>query len=404
MRMKRIALIALLVIVLGATSSLAYRFLEAKYLEFRVSHALSSLKACGDNSNPVICGRPFVRELLDTQGPGDLMRYFVAARVPPLQCHYLGHIVGQQAYLKDKNIELLLRTCTMSCDAACIHGAIGEMFAQELGMGQAGDDSGPSLVHVNAEDVKTQVRRLCVEEEACHGVGHVAFQMSGDMREALSLCDSAGDYASSCYNGVVMEYADVLSGRNMREAPDIAYPDEASLRELCTVLPDLVQRRSCFRYFSRIVVDTLVQGGDTRDEAYEGLVKICYAYKDVNNRTACFAGVGSYNSYLILTDQDAAIRVCMALEGRLNRASCFFGEIAVSVSPRQEKLLNYCTILPEDIFKGECYQVIFFYLSKFKTSMDQARAFCGTTNTLCIRGYENHAVQPSVQLARDFGL
>ena len=362
--------------------------------------ALAQIKACGKEAHPVNCARPIVQKLLETESASELMDA-LAANLSPMRCHYVGHVVGQQAYVKNQDLELTLAQCDRSCDSACVHGAIGEVFVEKLGLGTPDDEIDVDLQHLNPDDIRTIGRQLCTTAEPCHGVGHAIYQSTGDMKKAMALCVNIGPYVTSCFNGVAMEYADILASRNMRDNANAKLATPETISSLCTQLPNITQQRSCFRYYPRMIVETFMAHGYSESEANAQVEKVCLTFKSTELQSACYSGIGSHNGYYILTDQAKAVAACQNISNPLNQAACYFGEVDVAVEERQNKLIPYCGKLPNAELQSSCYQTVFFFLNKFKVPSDNALRLCGD-NAMCKRGYENKLLNPWEQMNKNF--
>jgi len=367
-----------------------------------MSAAMSAIKDCEKQSNMITCTRPVIDKLLTVADVSDIMNA-LQANFTPEECHYVGHVVGQQAYIKSKSLEDTLGRCNRACDSACVHGAIGEVFAEEIGLGTPEDDQNVDLEHLSISEMRTLGSPLCKNEEACHGVGHAIFQSTHDMSKAMSVCDSlATNNTSSCFNGAAMEYADILASRNMRDVPGVKLPDLNTLTEVCTKLPNIIEIRSCFRYYPRMAIETFKSQGLTEKQGYNKVKDICASYQKSTLQTACFLWIGAYNAYDVVTNQDKGISACQGLSGGTqNQAACYFGEIAVGVTERQDTLMQYCAKMPSDAFTRECYQITFYYLQKFGTMTSSTRE-CANDHALCEQGYQDRFVLPWDLIERNF--
>ena len=390
-------LVVVLVIIVGMCLSVLTAYLFSRrqnaLVVDRFAAALATIQSCGGESNAVVCSRPIIRKLLQTETPSEILKQ-LESHVSPPQCHFVGHVLGQELYEQDQDIETALARCSRVCDSACEHGVIGEAFAEKLGLGTPDKEIDVDLSHLNPDDIRILGKQLCTSPEACHGVGHVIFQTTLDLHKAMDLCtDVALRDSSTCYNGVAMEYSDILSSRNMREVSGVTHPDLKKLGTLCINFSTAAQSRSCFHYFARMAVAEMMAQGRPEDDGLARVKKICGAYQSTKLQATCFQGYGAYRTYLVLTDQDAALRVCETVTSDRNKAACYFGQVAAGVENRQNKLIEYCGKLPIEGFQYSCYQSVFSYLYKLDLSMDNARQKC-EAKTPCLRGYEDHAEDP----------
>src|SRR5262249_29525738 len=150
----------------------------------------------------------------------------------PQDCHYIGHVLGQEVYWKHQDIEAALNECDRACDSACIHGAVGEAFAKALGLSSPEEEKTFDLEHLSKADIETVGQKLCTTTEACHGVGHIIFQTMGTIPSAMAECEKISPKSRSCFAGVGMEYADILSDRNTRNLPNVTFPSTSTLPTL----------------------------------------------------------------------------------------------------------------------------------------------------------------------------
>jgi len=256
---------------------------------------------------------------------------------------------------------------------------------------------------MSLDDMRTVGRELCRDAEACHGVGHAVFQSTRDMQKAMDICKTISGNDSACFNGVAMEYADILADRNMRDVPGVQLPNTETLASVCTTLANTTEQRSCFRYYPRMAMSALQEKGYTRKESYQQVKNICQSYTSVLQRTACFQGIGAFNTYFVLTDQDKGVAACKGLPGGTqNQAACYFGEVAVAVEERQKQLIQYCPKLPSIALQSNCYEQIFYYLEQFNVPTSTAQALCTPENTICKQAFEHRDNRPWDALFKDF--
>ena len=185
-----------------------------------------------------------------------------------------------------------------------------------------------------------------------------------------------------CFNGVTMEYADILETKNMRAVSDVTIPTRDSLSALC-MFESLPQSRACFRYFLRYVIATLAPLGYTRTSSMQAARKICTSYPVGDHRTACISGIGSYYSYDVITDHKAGEKFCNQFPNTQDRASCILGEVFVAVTDRKANISRFCGELSDAPLKQSCYQDLFHYLYIFGEPMDKTGPLCEKGDSLC---------------------
>ncbi len=240
------------------------------------SAMLERADECLGKEGDTVCAVAVARDLLALKSGSEIMDA-LAERLDQNQCHYAGHYIGKELYReKNGNIEEAIVACNRACDSACVHGIIGEAFATELGY----DDPDFDLKHLGPAEFRAVGARLCAVPTNCHGVGHALFQTYLQLEPSLKTCrDIIGEpLRFYCYQGAVMEFADILSERNMQTIPGIQYPTAETLSRFCD-LPLFEERRACFRYFPRIVEETLKKDGFTRSQAMARVREICEAQK-----------------------------------------------------------------------------------------------------------------------------
>lgn len=395
---RRGLVIALLVVIAASLSGYTAQFLISN----RVSpfeRALAGIALCAQQKEAVACSRVFVRKVLDMKSGLDVVDA-VAATVSPLQCHYVVHVVGQELFAREQSVEGAISQCNRICDSACVHGAIGAAFSDALSVSSSTAGSDLDLDHLTEEEMRKIGRELCTSADNCHGVGHAVFQTVAELGRSMSTCAGIVQepMSSFCYTGAAMEYADILSSRNMTPVPGVSTPSLDELDTFCDQ-PLLTQRRACFRYFPRVVIETLTKEGLTKAQAYKRVPEICESYTDDQNRIGCYIGIGAYNTYLILTDKPAAVRACSEFSNEQDQAACFLGEITVAVEDRQNLLIPYCGILPTERLRGACYQQVFFFINRTGGSMENADKLCPAGSNVCLEGLKNYK-QDSWELVR----
>jgi hypothetical protein len=346
----------------------------------KVHAALETVAGCVDKENDVVCARPSIKEMLSFLDGGEIMQV-LSQRLDPRQCHYFGHVVGQQLYVKDGTVERSIDQCNRLCDSACIHGVIGAAFAE--GLGNDNPETDIDLAHLSPDEVAKVGKKLCSEPELCHGVGHSIFQAYGAFKPALDMCRQAAppERRSYCYHGLFMEYADIISSRNMQTISGIEMPTFEEVIKICN-LSAFDQRRSCFRYFPRMVITVLTENRFSPSRAITRFKEICDTFPVLDDRVACVAGFGVYSSYSVVRDPESAVRICEAFDSKIDKAACHVGQISVATQDRQSAVIKYCSFIPNQELQKSCYQGIFFYLNRLATPKEEAFALCGG-NSLC---------------------
>jgi hypothetical protein len=367
-----------------------------------VGEGISQIVSCTEERNPARCARSGIQDLLSIMR-GDAVMNVLAPVLTPQQCHYIGHVVGQEVLYRTENMdtEAAISSCNRVCDSACVHGIIGETFAQAMGLGKADQPDELDVRHLTIEEIRVAGKTLCESPEPCHGVGHALFQVYGSFDPVLEICRevSAGVPSPSyCYQGAFMEYADVLFGRHTRDITGVSEPDPDSLREMC-LRSDTLEKRSCFRYFPRMYLSTLRDQRLGRSEEQEALREMCLTYEG-DDQLACIAGIGVYQSYALAADPVDATRLCRRFDSFADQAACNLGQVSVASQDRQEKVLLYCRALTSDALKSSCYQTIYFFLARLGTPVTDITAQC--KDDICRTEAVRATMDPFVYINRLF--
>lgn len=402
MRVDRLGfLIGFLVILYVCISFVVIKISDGSWFPDEFNAALSSVVDCTKEKNPVACVRPAVKQLVEIESGAEVMDE-LGRLLTPQQCHYVGHVVGQESYSKYQNVENAISQCNRACDSACIHGVIGEAFAIQLGLGSSDDAQDVDLKHLSPDDIRKVGQRLCESPTACHGVGHALFQTYGKFEPALSMCrEVATEWRPNfCYQGVFMEYADILSARNARPVPGVEYPTPETIVSLCDYA-NLGEKRACFRYFSRIVVETLQKNGYPSKDARSRLLEICTSFPQLDNRVACIAGFGVFSAYNILTDLPEAVRACQQFSYSADKVACSLGLVSVATEERQEKAAAYCAALPDVSLQASCYQAVFFYLNRLGIPMQKSEPLC-KSDSICLQESKNFKLDSWEQVKKRY--
>ncbi len=361
--------------------------------------ALAGVMPCTVQGESVSCARPFVIRMLQERSVPVVLES-LSNNLGPQQCHYIGHVVGQQLFAQTNDVEGALAQCSRACDSACIHGVIGQAFADALGYPDPEADDF-DYRHLSPQNIATIGKSLCVSLGACHGVGHVLFQAYKEFKPAFQMCRTIGGASvTTCYNGVTMEYADILSNRHMREVPDVAFPQADAFDELCA-FSDIEEARACFRYFSRVVEVTLAREGVAQKDAQTRVREICESYPSGNIRVSCFSGIGSHAAYTVLTDTAGAVAQCEGYTTALDEAACMVGVVSVATGDRTKPLATFCTAQTTSEMRASCYQALFHFLASGLPTYDVG-AICGPDNPVCSAQAKRTNVDPWQDIQRVF--
>lgn len=362
--------------------------------------ALQAAITCSMQRESAECVRPVVITMLALKSPAYILSV-LESRLKPQQCHYVGHVLGQQLFTRTPDVEQALAQCSRTCDSACTHGVIGQAFAVALGFPDP-NDTDFDLRHISPTDLQSVGKQLCISPGACHGVGHALFQTYAEFAPAFKMCrDIGGASITTCYNGVTMEYADVLSARNMRVVSDVEFPKPESFKELCA-FSDTEEARACFRYFPRVVEETLKKDEVPQEEARTQTQKICESYTSTDLRIACFAGIGSHAAYAVLTDTNEAVVKCISYSTNLDQASCMLGIVTVATGDRMNAIAKFCNAQISEPMRAACYQALFYTLDSGRAEYS-VPALCGAENPVCEAASSRAQIDPWSQIKKTFG-
>ena len=373
---------------------------------------ISEIKDCMAQQDAITCAEPVVKQLLSIATASQIVDA-LSKTLPPQQCHYAGHVVGEQVYLKYQSIGEAMAECDLTCDSACVHGAVGEAFAQVLGItststtSNTGDTSGMSMPgmampgmgsDLTVQQITQAGKQLCTSSDTCHGVGHTLFEYFQKFEPAFSECRqvAGSSRVTPCYNGVVMEYADDLSSRNFLPSENVSAPDPLKLSSFCE-RTDIQESRACFRYFPRIALATLAPSGQSQSQILSRVQQICTSYTDHAYRDACIAGLGSYDSYSVVSDPTAAAQFCESLGDPRDEAACVLGSIDVGIEDRQQNLMSFCGSLTVSSTQESCYQDMFHFSSVHGAT--STSAICGES-TACMEGLQQYNLDSWAELLK----
>jgi hypothetical protein len=191
-------------------------------------------------------------------------------------CHYISHGIGHGAViLNHGNVYKAFNIMESSnffkniitCGNGYYHGVIEEATK--------GKD--------NKEDFIKTVISICenketpaVGKEYCyHGVGHAAVAEFGDIKDALSICDSVGNNYNkkfSCHSGVFMEVS---------QFSDVVIKDKQAFFPLCDSF-ERPYRQACYFEDSAIMNNRLSNPGD-----YKNNILFCKKISSNLDRMAC---------------------------------------------------------------------------------------------------------------------
>lgn len=375
-RLSQGVIFALGVAALGALGIVSWFILRPQY------SPAQEIADCFSVQDAIPCIRPIVHDLVRSETGAQVVDS-VKGSLSPLQCHYVGHVTGQEIYDFYGDIEVALASCDYACDSACLHGVVAQTIMTNLGI--SGAASTTELAHISAASLISEGRSLCKSAEACHAVGHIFFQSYQDIPSAFSACKEIGK-SINCLNGVVMEYSDKLAKTSMLGS-DLSFPDPDDFGTMC-VFADVAEMSACFRYLPRIIQSTLVFS--SQREAFAATARICDSYpKGSDTRIACYMGLPIPWSYFVITATPRALALCSSVTSGQDRAACVMGITSVATEERRRSLISFCGGLKESSLQSLCYQSVFYYLQ----SASSAKSLC-EADPVCIAGASEYMKDP----------
>lgn len=318
------------------------------------------------------CARADIVRLLAEEGTARVQER-VENDFSPVQCHFLGHIIGQETYKESGSVEGSLAACSASCYYSCSHGVIAQAFYEAIG---------EDVEHADLALIKSEGDKLCGEREMCHGVGHVLAQ-SLELTDALHMCDSLANYGEyqSCYRGIFMELADPDSAHRFAEVPAI---DTSRPLAPCDVL-DQKYQPACFEYIAGWQAAAI--GHLSADEQIRSVADTC-ANAEGLSRRYCFAGFGKM---LYTYGRSADARSwCESLSS--DATACFFGYASMYAQYADTyDALSLCAV-GKEAQRSACYQAVFDTVD----AGDAARltGICGTNDDVCAMTLSSYMQNP----------
>lgn len=349
-----------LVVLLGAASYSIFSLYFASSLYITPPNALDTCFATTSNATlAATCLRKTMPDVLAHNSAQSVMSYTVSTTSPlsiRRNCHPIGHVVGSEMYKQTGDLESTLRRCTSSCEYGCVHGAIGAAVLSEIGEPYPDE----TLGHTDISLIATMGARYCERSAAlCHGIGHILYIGSGDIRRALETCApiATGYPQEACFQGVFMEAGGGSDSMLLKpERP--AVPDSDYLYPCSTVAA--AYRHACFQFLGEYQNSSFEKNGVT-----EGTERLHLAQRSCESltgrdRSYCFEGIGTQSAvYGYIHLQPARMQsLCDRFEATTDRASC-----TVGVVPRFTfaggDLLQYCERIDEPSRQKLCFMVAF---------------------------------------------
>jgi hypothetical protein len=296
-------------------------------------------------TNPA-CLRNTVHQLLQGYTADEILRYASAdssTNSLRMNCHDIGHVVGEELFAKEGSLEPTLGECSRLCNNGCLHGAIAADILKTLGRSSRGED----IVHADIGAITKIAAPYCKSSTVlCHGIGHVLYMSSHDISKSLGACEqiATGSSRESCFQGIFMESFGSELSLNF-SSTSIAVDPEQYAYPCASFSPSY--QHACFRYlpglhmaqsgasstiqavrqknltgcsplagatraycYEGIGYDGGISQGDLND--YPGIQAICLSLQIGQERNACIWGL--VQKYVYYDDASGAQTVCASLE------------------------------------------------------------------------------------------
>lgn len=244
---------------------------------------------------------------------------FVELRHP--FCHSEAHDLGVAIMAQTQDVVKAMDTCDTRCTNGCMHGVLGQVFAQAPNAEGSSDGTAPAL-SPDSLCTKVMVTQRHKPGNCAHAIGHALMKLHATKPErALTDCAKFTDRSMEyyCATGVYMGYEEQWDSR-------VAHHTAAPFP--CTA--DTKFPAACYRYFLRHF---------TEDDkpSDEQLLAHCLSLPD-RRQMGCFHGLGRYFQSTVAKTPSALHRVCEK-GSDADRVLCIEGAI--------EKLSDYDPALAE---------------------------------------------------------
>lgn len=330
-----------------------------------------------------------------------------SATVLQVNCHAIGHVIGEKSYRNFGTIEAALAQCNSSCRNACTHGVIGAGVMNEMGKQYSEED----IAHAGRKQLDIYAKQYCANSDSsnstCHAIGHLAYIATSDDESALGICDRAatGLHLQSCFQGVFMEraasFANVLFVGTSKPAPEVRKDDYTYP---CMDLAERY-RNACFVLLPSFqAYITEAEGLKTPAQRLQKSVEACESLPR-KNRSDCFEGIGVSSATLGASDLYAPETelFCDQFSGEEDRYSCIVGLLTRFAYADFRGIQYYCEHLDQEGMRALCYNASFQWIEgRFHFDYDPAR-MCTEYRTCLDRYVEFNEIRDELPDYR-FGL
>lgn len=357
-----IALSCILIGVLAGLGVQAYRAMTHAPL----STIGSCMQASSDPTAMARCLHTAIPLVLKSHSTQEVMTYIVASSTPSAvveQCHAIGHMVGEYSYEQNHSLEATLSQCTNSCRYGCKHGAIAAAVLNEMGIAYDEED----IAHADLSTFTKLSSRYCRSNEStCHGVGHLAYVLTGNAASSTALCDTATKsprLREGCYQGVFMERSGTFD--NMLY-PGTEVTPTYKLGEYtypCTSIAT-PYRHACFLFLNGFQLPLFANDGyDTEEKKLAKAISVCETLSG-RDRANCFEGIGGSSvtfGYKKVSAKDLQ-PFCDLMPTDTDRNACILGVIPQFFFGHENQLFPYCSRITQTESRRVCYNAVFQWI------------------------------------------
>ncbi len=361
-------LVSFAILCIGELDSYRARGMERNFT--------TGLQSCAEDSQGsselIACTHEIVRSALENRTASELLNDVSSRSMPKPygDCHSVAHVIGQETYRVDPNLEHALSRCSNQCFGGCLHGALGEVMVERLGIRVDEVD----IAHMDTEQIEAVAGKFCLgiaNTELCHGIGHILYSLTGNFKAATQSCGSiaTGEMLDQCVTGVYMQgIGGVPNSLVLSESvPSLAdVPDDDYGYPCNTIAPDEKRyRHPCFKYLPPYQEILFARKNITeRAEKLRIATQACETF-GMPERAYCFEGIGRFLPFYVEqtgTTTEGLVSICAELPNETDRESCAHGHVRILRSyGRPGTALTYCTAIRSETLQDSCFYSFFSY-------------------------------------------
>lgn len=310
----------------------------------------------------VMTDNELLKTFVKTYGPVPTMRVIIdAAHAQGIDCHNRAHEFGRISY--ETFGDEILKLNIPECHSGFYHGAIEAYFKEN---GTAGLKE--KLSFICPKDLNVFYSHQCH-----HGLGHGLMAWSSyELPETLEYCNLISDAGgkSSCRTGAFMEniVGSLSDSPEARARGHVTKYLSADPLYPCTIVKDEYKADCYFLQTDRMY--TL--GGGKIQAIVDGCTAAPATYQ-----YSCFASMGRTVGGLTRGRPEESLAACQLIPDHSNRVRCIDAVAKDTLwdPSGQETGLGFCSIVPPEDGKKECYEGLFFHAKSILTESER-RAFC----------------------------